>query len=189
MAIEYELGPPKITKDGVTIAKHLEFHDSWEDLGSKLLKFPANESNLYAGDGTTTSTILAYCILKQGLRFLDRGCHPVLVKEGLIKAGEFVDKYLAKSSLQVTGEDELMAICKVACNNDRNLAKMLVEGILSTGRDGAFLVEEGNTFEDKITVSVNRCQMVLCFQEALLVRTSHLPSSSNPYSGSNLRTL
>lgn len=183
MALEYELGPPKITKDGVTIAKYLEFSDSWQDLGSKLIKFPANESNLYAGDGTTTSTILAYCILQQGLRFLDRGCHPVLVKEGLVKAGEFVDKYLVKSSLQVTGEDELMAICKVACNNDRELAKMLVEGVLSTGRDGAFLVEEGNIFEDRITVCVNRFQMDLCFQEALPVKTSHLPSSSNPYSG------
>lgn len=172
MALEYELGPPKITKDGVTIAKHLEFANSWQDLGSKLLKFPANESNIYAGDGTTTSTLLSYFILKLGLKALDRGHHPVLVKEGLIKAGEFVDKYLEKSSLQVTSEDELLAICRVACNNDKELAMMLVEGVLSTGRDGAFLVEEGNALEDRITVCINRSQMDLCFQEALPVKIS-----------------
>lgn len=95
----------------------------------------------------------------------------MLVKEGLVKAGEFVDKYLERNSLQITSEDELLAICKVACNNDKDLACMLVEGILSTGRDGAFLVEEGNALEDRIVVCVNRSQMGWCCQGALRVKT------------------
>ena len=156
VALEYELGPPKITKDGVTVAKHIEFGNSWEDLGSKLIKFPANESNIHAGDGTTTSTILTCSILSQGLKFLDKGHHPVILKEGLIKAGEFVDNYLKQTSIPITSESELLAICKIACNNDRELASLLLQGVLSTGRDGAFLVEEGNSLEDRVSVRIKQ---------------------------------
>jgi chaperonin GroEL len=153
VALDYELGPPKITKDGVTVAKHIEFRNGWADLGSKVIKFPAHESNNHAGDGTTTSTIIACSILGQGLKYLNKGHHPILVKEGLVKAGDFVDKYLVSKSNPVTSESELLAICKIACNNDVQLAEMLMGGVLNAGRDGAFLVEEGNAFEDRITVS------------------------------------
>ena len=116
------------------------------------MKFPAHESNNHAGDGTTTSTIITCKILEQGLKYLDRGHHPILVKEGLIKAGEFVDNFLKEKSYPITSEDELVSICKIACNNDRELAVMLLDGVMNTGRDGAFLVEEGNSYEDRLRV-------------------------------------
>jgi chaperonin GroEL len=152
VALDYELGPPKITKDGVTVAKHIELRDSWQDVGCKLLKFPAHETNLHAGDGTTTATILCSHILSLGLSFLSKGHHPVLLKEGLLKAAAAVDTFLLSRSIPVTTERELEAICAVACNNDRHMARLVLDGVLLTGRDGAFLVEEGNSAEDRLTV-------------------------------------
>lgn len=156
MAMDYEIGPPKITKDGVTVAKHIEFSEPWDDLGCKIMKFPANESNNFAGDGTTTSTIIATAILKEGLRYLDKGHHPILIREGLLRAAKAVDEHLKNSSIPITREEELLAICTVACNNDHRMANMILDGILRAGRDGAFLVEEGNSFEDRLTVTCNQ---------------------------------
>jgi chaperonin GroEL len=155
IAIDYEIGDPKVTKDGVTVAKHIEFKDIWEDLGSKLIKFSANESNVYAGDGTTTSTILTTYILQNGLKYLEKGFHPILVKEGLVRAGNLVDNYLIDRSIPITNELELYAICKIACNNDTSLADMIFSGLLNAGKDGGFLIEEGTTNEDKLCVFYN----------------------------------
>ena len=152
VALEYEIGPPKITKDGVTVAKHIEFANTWQDLGSKIIKFPANESNIHAGDGTTASTIITTYLLQQGLRYLEKGFHPVLIKEGLINAGIVVDNYLLSKSIPITSESEMKAICKIACNNDHSMAEMLHSGIMSAGKEGVFLIEEGNSVEDRLTV-------------------------------------
>ena len=106
------------------------------------MKFPANESNIYAGDGTTTSTILATYALKEGLKYL----------EGLIQAGIAVDKYLISKSIPLTSEQDLYSICKIACNNDREMANMINSGLLSAGKDGAILIEEGNSMRDALFV-------------------------------------
>ena len=116
------------------------------------MKFPANESNISAGDGTTTSTVLTSYILEQGLRYLEKGHHPVLLKEGLVKAGALVDQYLTSKSIPITSEKELYSICKIACNNDIHLSNIISEAVLSTGKDGAVLVEEGNSFDDRLIV-------------------------------------
>ena len=155
VAMDYEIGAPKITKDGVTVSKHIEFSSPWEDLGSKVLKFSANESNIHAGDGTTTSTILTTYILENGLKYLEKGFHPVLIKEGLIRAGQIVEDFLINSSIPITSQAELYSICKIACNNDISMAKMILEGILSAGKDGAFLIEEGTANEDRLIVWKN----------------------------------
>ena len=116
------------------------------------MKFPANESNIYAGDGTTTSTILATYALKEGLKYLEKGFHPILIKEGLIQAGIAVDKYLISKSIPLTSEQDLYSICKIACNNDREMANMINSGLLSAGKDGAILIEEGNSMRDALFV-------------------------------------
>lgn len=136
------------------MAKHIEFLNAWEDVGAKIIKFPAHESNVHAGDGTTTATILTNHILAEGLKQLEKGYHPVLVKEGLVKAAEIVDKYLLEKSIPVTSESELNSICNIACNSDKKMADLILHGILTTGRDGAFLVEEGNSLEDRLTVTL-----------------------------------
>jgi len=102
VAIDYELGQPKITKDGVTVAKHIEFRDTLQDLGGKLIKFSADESNKFAGDGTTTATMLASFILEEGVKACRKGYNPIDLKQGIEIAGRIVEDYLIERSLPIT---------------------------------------------------------------------------------------
>ncbi|CAG9330388.1 unnamed protein product [Blepharisma stoltei] len=152
-AIEYELGPPKITKDGVTVVKHIEFPDNQRDLGCRLIKFPAHESNNHAGDGTTTTTIIASHLIEKGLKYLKRGVHPIALKESLVYASNLVENYLKSKCIPVTSESELLAIAKVSCNHDEYNANLVTQAVLSTGKNGTIMIEEGADFDNALILA------------------------------------
>lgn len=152
VAIDYELGMPKLTKDGVTVAKHIEFNDTLLDLGARLIKFPAHESNKFAGDGTTTSTILASSILKNGIDMINRGYHPLVIKKGLDYACELAIKYIENKAIPITTEQEIINLAEVATNYDKLTARIVAEAVIRAGKHGVINIEEGSTFENQLHV-------------------------------------
>jgi chaperonin GroEL len=152
VAIDYELGMPKLTKDGVTVAKHIEFRDTLLDLGAKLIKFPAHESNKFAGDGTTTSTILANAIMKHGIEMINRGYHPLAIKRGLDHACNLAIKYIEDRAIPVTREEEIVKLAEVATNYDKHTARIVADAVIKAGKHGVINIEEGSTFENQLHV-------------------------------------
>lgn len=132
------------------MAKHIEFPDSLSDLGAKLIKFPADESNKHAGDGTTTTTILAAHILEGGLKALKRGYHPMVIKNGIDIACAKTLDYLKSRAIPVTREDEILQLARVACNYDEHTAGLIQQAILKTGKHGVINIDEGTRMENHL---------------------------------------
>ncbi|OHB89441.1 MAG: chaperonin GroL [Planctomycetes bacterium RIFCSPHIGHO2_02_FULL_40_12] len=141
--IEKSFGSPTITKDGVTVAKELEFEDPYEDIGAKLIKEVASKTSDIAGDGTTTATVLSEAIYTEGLKSLVAGANPVGIKRGIEKAVEAVTKELEKMSIRISGKKEIEQVGTVAANNDPEIGKQISDAMEQAGKDGVIAVEEG----------------------------------------------
>jgi chaperonin GroEL len=153
VALEYEVGQPKITKDGVTVAKYFGLPGPLEDLGARLVMTSAHEANEYAGDGTTTTTLLTYHMVKAGLELLAKGAHPIMVKRGIDSACEQAVKYIRDRTLPVTREQEILGLAMVSTNHDKKLAEIITEAVLKAGKTGLVTVEEGSTNENRLVFS------------------------------------
>lgn len=153
VALEYEVGRPKVTKDGVTVAKYFGLPSSLEDLGARLVMSSAHEANEYAGDGTTTTTLLTYQLVKAGLQLLGKGAHPVMVKRGIDAACDQAVDYLRSRTVPVTREEEILALAMVSTNHDQSLAHLIAQAVLKTGKSGLVTVEEGSTDENRLICS------------------------------------
>jgi len=153
VALEYEIGRPKITKDGVTVAKYFGLPSSLEDLGARLVMTSAHEANEYAGDGTTTTTLLTYQMVKAGLELLAKGAHPIMVKRGIDAACAQAVDYLRSRTVPVTREEEILALAMVSTNHDKPLAQLIAKAVLKTGKTGLVTVEEGSTDENRLICS------------------------------------
>ena len=140
--IEKSFGSPTITKDGVTVAKELEFEDPYEDIGAKLIKEVASKTSDIAGDGTTTATVLSEAIYTEGLKSLVAGANPVGIKRGIEKAVEAVTKELEKMSIRISGKKEIEQVGTVAANNDPEIGKQISDAMEQAGKDGVIAVEE-----------------------------------------------
>lgn len=134
------------------MAKHIEFRNSWDDLAAKLIKFPAHESNVQAGDGTTTSTMIGTYLIERSIYYFKKGIHPITIKESIGKAFQIVESILQESSIPVTSESELLALARVAVNNNEKDAKLVADALLATGKRGVVLIEEGSSFENQLIV-------------------------------------
>lgn len=143
VAIEREFGPPLITKDGVTVAKNIVLSDRVEDMGAQLVKSVAALTNAYAGDGTTTATVLAQAIYAAGQEKVDsEGLNPVLVKRGIDIATEIVSKSLLKSSKKISDLESIRKVARISANNDEALGDLIADAISTVGEHGAITVEE-----------------------------------------------
>ncbi len=146
VVIDKKWGAPTITKDGVTVAREIELEDAYENMGAQLAKEVATKTNDVAGDGTTTATVLAQAIVKEGLRNVAAGANPMILKRGIDKAVEYVVAEIAKSSREIETQDEIAQIASISANNDTTIGKILADAMDKVGKDGVITVEESQTF-------------------------------------------
>jgi chaperonin GroEL len=138
-------GGPTITKDGVTVSKEIELADPFENMGAKLVNVVASKTSDVAGDGTTTATILARAIYREGLKNITSGANPTAVRRGIEKAVEAAVAELVKISKPVSKKEEIAQVGTISANNDPEIGKMLADAVERVGRDGVITVEEGKT--------------------------------------------
>ena len=148
--INRSFGPPKVTKDGVTVAKEIDLWDSHENIGAQMVKEVAKKTGGDAGDGTTTATVLAEAIFEQGLRNVAAGANPIVIQRGINLAVKTVVEELAKRSKKVSGYDEIAQVATIACNNDKDIGEMIAEAMDKVGKDGVVTIEEGKSLETTV---------------------------------------
>jgi len=140
-------GAPTITKDGVTVAKDIELKDPYENMGAQFVKEVASKTNDDAGDGTTTATVLAYALVREGLKTVAAGMTPIEVKRGMDKAVKAVIEDVKKSAKKVSGSKDVTDIATISANNDPEIGKLLADAIEKVGKDGVITVEEAKNME------------------------------------------
>ena len=144
VVIDKKWGAPTITNDGVTIAKEIELEDSYENLGAQLAKEVATKTNDVAGDGTTTATVLAQAMVKEGLRNVAAGAAPAALKRGMDKAVEAVNDRLLENAREVDGNDEVASVATLSAQ-DETIGATIAEAFDKVGKDGVISVEESST--------------------------------------------
>ncbi len=152
VVLEKKFGSPTITKDGVTVAKEIELEDSFENVGAQLVKEVASKTSDVAGDGTTTATVLAEAIYREGVKMVTAGANPTEVKRGIDLAVEKVVNYLKKISKKVETTKEIEQVATISANNDSEIGKKIAEAMDKVGRDGVITVEEGKGIETYVEV-------------------------------------
>ena len=147
-------GSPKITKDGVTVAEEIELDDPNENLGAQLLKEAASKTNKVAGDGTTTATVLAEGIFREGLKMIAAGADPMALSRGIAKATEAVAAEVLKqaSPLDPKSRKDIQHVATIAGNNDPTIGNVLADAFLKVGKDGVITIEEGKSAETTVEV-------------------------------------
>ncbi len=152
VVLDKKFGSPTITNDGVTIAKEIELEDPFENMGAQLVKEVATKTNDVAGDGTTTATVLAEAILKEGMKNVVAGANPMDIKRGIEKAVEAVVEELKKLSREVKERKEIAQVGTISANNDPSIGELIAEAMEKVGKDGVITVEEGKEIETKLEV-------------------------------------
>jgi chaperonin GroEL len=150
--LEKKFGIPVITKDGVTVAKEIDLKDPYENVGAQLVREVASKTADVAGDGTTTATVLAEAIFREGLKMIASGANPVEVKRGIDKAVEVVVEELKKLSKQVSDTREIEQVATISANNDPEIGKKIAEAMEKVGKDGVITIEEGKSTETYVDV-------------------------------------
>jgi len=145
--LDKKFGAPTVTKDGVSVAKEIELEDPYENMGAQLLKEVATKTNDVAGDGTTTATVLAYSMVKEGLKYVAAGMTPIELKRGMDKAVILAVEEIKKNSKEIKGSDEVAHVASVSANNDVEIGKILADAIEKVGKDGVITVEEAKTMD------------------------------------------
>lgn len=140
--IEQEMGNPVSTKDGVTVAKSIELKNTVENIGAQIVKQAAIKTADQAGDGTTTSTLLAQSILSEGIRYVQKGANAVDIKRGIDKAVKKVVDYLEDNSKDITDEEQLKQVATISANNDTEVGELISTAMDKVGRDGVVTIEE-----------------------------------------------
>ncbi|HLH80433.1 MAG TPA: chaperonin GroEL, partial [Chthonomonas sp.] len=147
VVLDKKWGSPTITKDGVTVAKEIELEDPYENMGAQLVKEVASKTNDVAGDGTTTATVLAQAILKEGLRYVAAGGNPLQVKHGIERAVERAVEELKKLAVEVRGDKAKVASVAAIAGNDAEIGQLVADAIERVGQDGVITVEESRSLQ------------------------------------------
>ncbi|MER3416369.1 MAG: chaperonin GroEL [Gemmataceae bacterium] len=148
--VEKSFGGPTVTKDGVTVAKEIDLPDPFENMGAKLVNAVAQKTSDVAGDGTTTATVLALAIYKEGLRSATAGANVMALKRGIDKAVEAVVEHLQQLSKKVSKKEEIAQVGAISANNDPVIGNLLADAVERVGKDGVIQVEEGKTAETTV---------------------------------------
>ncbi|HZA39292.1 MAG TPA: chaperonin GroEL, partial [Actinomycetota bacterium] len=146
VVLEKKWGAPTITNDGVSIAKEIELEDPYEKIGAELVKEVAKKTDDVAGDGTTTATVLAQAMVREGLRNVAAGANPIALKRGIEAAVETAVESIKNSSRDVEGRDQISQVAAISANNDPEIGETIAEAMDKVGKDGVITVEESNTF-------------------------------------------
>ncbi len=150
--IQKSFGAPQITKDGVSVAREIELDDTIENMGAGLVKEVASNTADEAGDGTTTATVLANSIFKEGLRNITAGANPISVKRGMDKAGEAIIEELKNSAKPVNDKKEIAQVATISANSDAKIGDLIAEAMDKVGKDGVITVEEAKGINDELEV-------------------------------------
>jgi len=152
VVIDKKFGSPTITKDGVTVAKEIELKDPYEDMGAQMLKEVASKTSDIAGDGTTTATVLAQAIFREGLRNVTAGANPMGLKRGIEAAVNAVVEDLKKLSKSTKDKKEIAQVATIAANNDKTIGDLIAEAMEKVGKDGVITVEESKSADTVLDV-------------------------------------
>src|SRR5215470_12977152 len=152
VVIDKKFGSPTITKDGVTVAKEIELKDNYEDMGAQMVKEVASKTSDVAGDGTTTATVLAQAIFREGLKNVTAGANPMGLKRGIDAAVEAVVTDLKSLSKATKDKKEIAQVATIASNNDRTIGNLIAEAMEKVGKDGVITVEESKSAETVLDV-------------------------------------
>jgi chaperonin GroEL len=152
VVLDKSFGAPRITKDGVTVAKEIELEDKFENMGAQMVREVASKSSDFAGDGTTTATVLAASIVKEGAKSVAAGMNPMDLKRGIDLAVEAVVEDLKKNSKKVTSNDEIAQVGTISANGDVEIGKFLAEAMKKVGNEGVITVEEAKSLETELDV-------------------------------------
>src|SRR5499433_1666453 len=152
VVIDKKFGSPTITKDGVTVAKEIELKDNYEDMGAQMVKEVASKTSDIAGDGTTTATVLAHAIVREGLKNVTAGANPMGLKRGIDRAVDLVTEELKKMSKSTKDKKEIAQVATIASNNDKTIGSLIAEAMEKVGKDGVITVEESKSAETVLDV-------------------------------------
>ncbi|KAJ9604635.1 chaperonin [Cladophialophora chaetospira] len=151
--IESSYGSPKITKDGVTVAKAITLQDKFENLGARLIQDVASKTNEVAGDGTTTATVLASAIFSETVKNVAAGCNPMDLRRGTQAAVEAVVDYLQKNKKDITTSAEIAQVATISANGDTHVGTLISNAMEKVGKEGVITVKEGKTIEDELEIT------------------------------------
>ena len=152
VVIDKSFGAPRITKDGVTVAKEIELEDKFENMGAQMVREVASKTNDLAGDGTTTATVLAQAIVREGAKAVASGMNPMDLKRGIDKAVDAVVAELKTRARKVTRNDEIVQVGTISANGDAEIGRFLAEAMEKVGNEGVITVEEAKTAETELEV-------------------------------------
>ena len=152
VVIDKSFGAPTITKDGVTVAKEIELEDAYENMGAQMVKEVASKTSDVAGDGTTTATILAQSIYREGLKNVAAGHNPMAIKRGIEKAVNVVVDSLQELSQETSGKEEIAQVASVSANNDPDIGDLIAAAMEKVGKDGVITVEEAKSLDTNLDV-------------------------------------
>jgi chaperonin GroEL len=152
VVIDKKFGAPTVTRDGVTVAKEIELEDKFENMGAQLVREVATKTNDVAGDGTTTATVLAYSIIKEGFKNVTAGSNPTLIKRGIDKAVAKVVEELKKIAKPVSSREEIRDVAAISANNDLQIGEYIAEAMDKVGKDGVITVEESKSMDTFVEV-------------------------------------
>jgi len=152
VVLDRSYGAPRITKDGVTVAKEIELSDKFENMGAQMVKEVASKTSTIAGDGTTTATVLAHAIVREGVKAVAAGMNPMDLKRGIELAVEAVVADVKKRSKKVASNDEIAQVGTISANGDAEIGRMLAEAMKKVGNEGVITVEEAKSLDTELDV-------------------------------------
>jgi len=152
VVLDKKFGSPTVTKDGVTVAKEIELEDPYENMGAQMVREVASKTSDAAGDGTTTATVLAEAIYREGLKFVTSGGNPIGIQRGIMKAVEAAVAHLDKISKKVKDKDEIKQVATVSANWDTTIGEIIADAMDKVGKDGTITVEEAKSIETTLEV-------------------------------------
>src|SRR5438046_1029497 len=152
VVIDKKFGSPTVTKDGVTVAKEIELEDAYENMGAQMVREVASKTSDAAGDGTTTATVLAEAIYREGLKFVTSGANPIGIQRGILKAVEAAVAQLARITKKVKDKEEIKQVATVSANWDATIGEIIADAMDKVGKDGTITVEEAKSIETTLEV-------------------------------------
>ncbi|MEP4538035.1 MAG: chaperonin GroEL, partial [Nitratireductor sp.] len=152
VVIDKSFGAPRITKDGVTVAKEIELEDKFENMGAQMVREVASKTNDIAGDGTTTATVLAQSIVREGAKAVAAGMNPMDLKRGIDKAVDALVAGLKTKARKIGNNDEIAQVGTISANGDSEIGRFLAEAMQKVGNEGVITVEEAKTAETELEV-------------------------------------
>src|SRR6266481_3657708 len=152
VVLDKKFGSPTVTKDGVTVAKEIELEDPYENMGAQMVREVASKTSDAAGDGTTTATVLAEAIYREGLKYVTSGANPIGIQRGITKAVEAAVEHLAKISKKVKDKDEIKQVATVSANWDSTIGEIIADAMDKVGKDGTITVKEAKSIETTLEV-------------------------------------